>query len=206
VNFALSEKENFTYNGYCQPDRNMIEIVFLNDWRLELYFYREATTFIFNHVFLYYKLNGPRFPYSLHEGAQSEVYDYVYINSTLLQSYTCMTGIRIDLGEVVIHMKELRVEPFFNKRPNAGFDSEIKCIGDERLIVRNNINNAWSILLAVVFFSLIFCCCVLFIVLKARNDRNSDKKNPYDSVKTSPLPQETLDEEDVDNKSWVRRV
>jgi hypothetical protein len=175
----------------------MIEINFLNDWRLELYFYRESTTFIFNHVFLYYKISGARFPYSMHEGAQSEVYDVVYINSTLLQSYTCMTGIRIDLGEVVIYMKELRVEPFFNKRPNSAFDTEVKCLGDEKLIIRNNINNVWSIIMAVIFFGLIVCCCGLFIYLKARNDQNSDKKGPYKSVK----PPGQIDEE-----SWVRRV
>lgn len=154
----------------------MIELSFLNDWRLELYFYKQSTTFLFNHVVLYYKLNGPLFPYSTHNEAQSEVYDDVFINSTLSKSYTCLSGIQIDLGEVVIYLKNLRLEPFFNKRPNLPFDSEILCPGDIKPDEDGNISNFWFLVGASVVAGLVCFLCTLFVCLGCK------KRDEYQNI------------------------
>ena len=102
VEFQLLESDNVSYTGYCQPEKSVIEVAFLNDWRLELYFNKLATTFLFNHVVLYYKLSGMLFPDSMHNGAQAEVYEVAYINSTLHRLFECRAGVRVELGEITM--------------------------------------------------------------------------------------------------------
>ncbi len=165
VNFTLHQSDNFSYTGYCEPNRNMIELSFLNDWRLEFYFYKDASRFLFKHVVLYYKLNPPLFPNAVHDGAQSEVYDFIYINSSLSKSYVCMSGIHIDLGEIKIQLKNLTVEPFFNKRPNQEFDSAEVCANDLPPTPNIFSENFWIFMFAGVVILLIIFSCVIYIVI-----------------------------------------
>lgn len=180
VEFNLIEADNFTYTGYCQQDKTMIEITFLNDWRLELYFYKMSSVFIFNHVVLFYKLSGQLFPESIHDGAQSEVYDTTYINSTLQKSYSCKHGIRVDLDEVTIFFRNLRIEPHFNKRPNQPFENELTCEADHYKWSSSD-TNAWLISLGV-FFGFLILCCFLFIYCKLKTNQNELNNKYYDSM------------------------
>ena len=180
IEFNLVESDNFTYTGYCQPDKTMIEIMFLNDWRLELYFYKMPTTFLFNHVVLYYKLSGQLFPESIHDGAQSEVYDIAYINSSLQKSYSCKHGFRVDLDEVSIYFKNFHIEPHFNNRPNQPFEHEITCEADHFKWSSTD-TNAWLISLAV-FFCFLILCCFLFIYCKLKTNRNESDNKRYDPM------------------------
>lgn len=130
MNISLSDSDISSYTGFCQIDRNQIEIVFLDEWRLEFFFYRTNETYVFNHVVLYYKLDGPLFPNSIHHGAQSEIYDSTFVNSSLSHSFRCNSGISIDLKEVKIYLINFKLEAFFDKRPNLPFDEEIVCQAD----------------------------------------------------------------------------
>jgi hypothetical protein len=210
---VLSENDNFSFTGQCQPDGSKIEITFLNDWHLELYFYKESqTSFIFNHVVLYYKINGALFPNSLHQGAQSEVYETAFINSTTLKSYSCQTGLRIDLGEVVILMRDVRVEPHFNRRPNQNFDPNdyVMCEVDKSLPVKNTMRNIGVVMIVLAFFLPICCCCGLFVFLKARNskkyqDDEKKKMGVYEKVTTTIRPSLPPINNDDDNETWWKR-
>ena len=173
----LSEADNFTYFGECQPDRNMIEIVFLNEWRLELYFYKTQETFLFNHVVLYYTLSGPRFPYSIDDGAQSEVYDYVYINSTLSKSYKCLSGITIELGDITILLKNLIIEPFFNKRPNLPFDASNVCPNDSPTPPNQSNEGLLILVILLIIVSIIVFCCGLFICIRWKKSHRQHHPN-----------------------------
>lgn len=187
--------DNFTYSGYCQPDRNMIELAFLDDWRLELYFYKANTTFLFNHVVLYYKLSGPLFPYSIHNGAQSEVYDFVFINSTITNhSYACNTGIRIDLGEVIIYLKNLRVQPFFDKRPNLPFDPELFCSGDIIPEPAADLSNPTFLIIFAVLVAFVSLCCLLFVCLHLRNSQQRKPKTFSNKKRTDSLDSSLIKE------------
>ena len=131
----------------------MIELSFLDNWRLELYFYKLSHTFLFNHVVLYFKLTGKYWPGSVHNGAQSEIYDHTFINSTIQKAYECKNGLRIDLGEVTLTMKNIRIEPFFNKRPNIEFEDKVTCHQDDEQIEAENNNNYWLFFISLFFSS-----------------------------------------------------
>lgn len=148
----------------------MIEVYFLNDWRLELYFYREPTTFLFNHVVLYYKLTGDLFPNSIHNGAQSEIYDSTFINSTLFKSYRCFAGIEVDLSEVKIYLRNLTLEPFFNKRPNLPFDPAEVCPQDNQSPVNDSNRNLIVLIVIATILALLVGCCTWFICYKVTSE------------------------------------
>jgi hypothetical protein len=174
VNFTLNDQNTFKYFGACSAERNMIEFEFLNDWNLKFYFYKvNNKSFVFNHVVLYYKFAGPLYPYSTHKGAQSEIYDTVFINSSLHHSYTCQSGIRMDLGNVILYLENLKVQPFFNKRANALFDAELVCAGDHPPPDPSSSYSIWLIILVV---SIILICLILFIVFRVMSDDSRNKK------------------------------
>lgn len=213
TNFVLfnltDESNNFTYTGFCQKDRINIEITFLQNWRLEFYFYKEESTFLLKHVILYYKLTGPLFPHSLHEGGQSEVYDYPFVNSTLHKSYKCNEGLQIDLGEVTLHMKHLLIEPFFdNRRTPHHFDAQHVCLGDlEKPPEASWENSIILILLGGLLFVIAFSC-VFFMYLKFTSKSKSD----YNIIsKAVEVKKRNLDDDDMVksaewHEEWVRRV
>lgn len=171
VNFTLTERDNFTFTGLCRPEKNMIELQFLNEWRLELYFYRTPETFLFNHVVLYYKLSGSNlFPGAVHAGAQSELYDFTFINSTISKSYKCISGIEIDLSEVKISLRNLTLEPFFNKRPNLPLDPAEECPQDQHAPVYNDSSSMWILAAIALVLALAIVSCTWFICYKIRSD------------------------------------
>ena len=171
VNFTLTQRDNFTFTGLCRPEKNMIELQFLMDWRLELYFYRTPETFLFNHVVLYYRLSGSDlFPGASHAGAQSELYDSTFINSTISRSFKCISGIEIDLSEVKIYMRNLTLEPFFNKRPNLPLDPAEECAGDRQAPVQNDMSGFWILFSVFVILAITIASCTWFICYKIRSD------------------------------------
>lgn len=174
VNFTLTERDNFTFTGLCGRDKNMIELQFLMDWRLELYFYRipeTSETFLFNHVVLYYRLSGSDiFPGAVHAGAQSELYDSTFINSSISKSYRCISGVEIDLSEVKIYLRNLTLEPFFNKRPNLPFDPAEECPGDREAPVHNDTSTLWILIAIAVIIAITVISCTWFICYKIRSD------------------------------------
>ena len=188
VNFNLSEAENFTYQGLCQPDRVNIEITFLNNWRLDLFFNKKDSVFLFNHVILFYKLTGPQFPNSLHEGGQSEVYEYSFVNSSLNQSYECTNGVTIDLGEVTLYMRHMRIEPFFGNRHIARFDTEnqVRCERDFKQ--SEGFGRDIGLIIGMISLMLGVCligCCV-FCVKRCKRTTNEDGYNKMHRKKQPP--------------------
>ena len=179
VNFNLSESLNFTYAGFCQQDRVNIEINFLDTWRLEFFFYKEESIFLFNHIILYYKLNGPLFPNSLHEGGQSEVYDYIFVNSSTAQSYVCDKGVTIELGEVTLYMRHLRIEPYFDNRIGTRFATEFVCAKDLDAHEHNSHESLITIIVIVIIVLIMVFCCAGFVYVKCnpeKNNRSTKKK------------------------------
>ena len=202
VNFTLNELSNFTYSAYCSLERSVIELHFANDWHLEFYFYKSKATFLFNHVVLFYKFAGPLFPRSAHNGAQSEVYDFAFINSSLTRPYVCITGVSMRLGDVTLVMRNLRVEPFFlsglNRRPAASggagsgsqqqpslgpaqpmvFDSEVLCANDMRLLMAESADAVptWIIALSVVAAVLFAVVCLVFVVLRVVSEDAEEQR------------------------------
>ena len=166
----------------CSPDRNLIEFEFFDDWNLKFYFYKlNNKSFVFNHVVLYYKFSGSLYPNSLHNGAQSEIYDEPFINSSLHQSYSCKSGIRIELGNVLLHMYNIRVQPFFNKRPGLPFDSEVICAADRPPPETSSSLGFW---IFGIIASTLFVLVVLFIFFRV----TSDDKTNENKVKTEYSP------------------
>lgn len=172
VNFTLTERDNFTFTGLCRPEKNMLELQFLQDWRLELYFYRAPETFLFNHVVLYYKLSGADqlFPGAIHAGAQSELYDSTFINSSISRSYRCISGLEIDLSEVKIYVRNLTLEPFFNKRPNLPLDPAIECPQDRHAPTDGDATSMWVLISIAAVLGLGILLCTWFIFYKVRTD------------------------------------
>jgi hypothetical protein len=155
----------------------MFELILLDDWRLEMYFIKVNRSFIFNNVVFYYKLSGELFPYSTHKGAQSEIYNEILFNSSLAHSYVCLSGIKINMGDIIIHMNNLRLQPFFNKRPNAPFDAEIACKND---IIKSTTTNSLDYILIIIgiFLVIFIVSCTLFIVSRCfKNHRDQQKQN-----------------------------
>lgn len=169
---------NFKYYGTCSQDQNLIEFEFLNNWNLKLYLYKVNNTYLFNHVTLYYKFAEPLFPNSNHNGAQAEIYDKVFINASLSHSFVCKKGIRIDLGNVVLLIQNLRIEPFFNQRDSYEFDKAIICEQDNPPMDAASMYSIW---LTVFIFGIIVICFVLFIVFRVSSDDSTSKrKTPHD--------------------------
>ena len=201
---------------------------FLDEWRLDFYFYKDESTFLFKHVILYYKLQGTLFPNSFHEGGQSEVYDFAFINSTLSKSYKCNAGIHIELGEVSLYMKHVIIEPFFNARRNPHiFEVENVCIGD----LENPANfslESWILSIVLgLFVAVIICSCLVFMCLKFKSrskrgykgvdgeevernttskenttSHNNKRKSSYNRNKSEKINSTELDWGD----EWIRRV
>jgi hypothetical protein len=171
--FNLTDQDNFTYTGFCQQDRINIEMEFLDDWRLEFFFNKDESTFLFKHVILYYKLQGPLFPNSLDEGGQSEIYDYPFVNSSLNKTYKCNSGIHIELGDVTLYMKNVIIEPFFDTRriPHA-FDLENVCFGDLEKPADNSIENIILICLIAGLIVIVLGSCIGFMCMKIRSRSN----------------------------------
>ncbi|RNA36895.1 lysosome-associated membrane glyco 2-like isoform X2 [Brachionus plicatilis] len=191
VNFSIGESDISSYTGFCQKERNQIEIIFLNEWRLEFYFYRTNETYLFDHVVLYYKLDGALFPDSIHHGAQSEVYDYTFVNSTLSHSFRCNSGILIDLGEVKIDLVNFKVEAFFDKRPNLPFDEEIVCEADKEPL--SQIFQGWLyIFAALIAFLVVISTLYLFMIHRshAKKIKREQRSDPFEIADN----QENLDE------------
>jgi len=177
TNFTMENLSNFTYTGLCtaNSERVTLEIDFENDWRLELYFYKINQTFLFNHIVLYYKFAGPLFPNSLHKGAQSEIYDFAFINSTIDKSYVCNSGLIIDLGNVLLSMQNIKIDPYFKQKPNKIFESEISCPNDNPMAEAQINNSIWIqvIIIALVLISIVF---ILFVAFRICDSCNTDKK------------------------------
>lgn len=183
INFTLPFN-NFTFNGYCSEDRNSFELYFLNDWRLEFYFYKSNTSYFFNHIVLYYSFNGPLFPNSIHKGAQSEVYDHTFANATLQTSIQCESGYKIDMGEVIIRLSDVHMQAFFNKRPNLPFDNATVCPNDNPPDVLNNTNIMIPIVVFSVFVALIVASCAIYIYIKAKRSYEGVATDTTDAVTT----------------------
>lgn len=178
VSFSLSDRDNFTYTGYCRADKSVVELKFLNEWRLELYFNRESTNhFVFKHVVLYYKLTGTRFPNSIHNGAQSEVYESVFVNSTMSKAYQCLSGVEIDLNEVIIHIRNLRIEPFFSKRPNVPFESEVVCSPDLPKFTSDYSTQLWILGIIVCSVLVFVFCCGWYVCYKLKFNKSYQPVN-----------------------------
>lgn len=180
VNFSLSDSDISSYTGFCQKNRNQIEIVFLNEWRLELYFSRANGTYLFDHVVLYYKLDGALFPDSIHHGAQSEIYDFIFVNSSLYHSYRCHTGVIIDLENIKINLINFKVEAFFDKRPNLPFDEEIVCKADTEPI--STVFKGWLyITAALIAFLVIVSTFYLFMIHRSHKKKiNELESDPFE--------------------------
>ena len=134
---------------------------------------------MFNHITLYYKFSEPFFPNSNHNGAQAEIYDTIFINSSLSNSFVCEKGIRVDLGKVILYIKNLRVEPFFNKRESYEFDQETHCSQDNPSVDSTNVYSIW---LTIMVIGIIVICFILFIVFRISSDDTASKRKiPYDS-------------------------
>lgn len=192
VNFSLSDSDISSYTGFCQKNRNQIEIVFLNEWRLEFFFSRTNDTYLFDHVVLYYKLDGALFPDSIHHGAQSEIYDFTFVNSSLFHSYRCNSGVLIDLENIKINLINFKVEAFFDKRPNLPFDEEIVCKADTEPIP--TVFKSWVYIIAgFVAFVVIVCTFFLFMI------HRSVKKNINRELESDPF--EIADNQEDFNES-----
>ena len=152
----------------------MLEISFLKSWRLGLFFYKVNSTFLFNHGFLYYNLSETLSSASVvHSGAQAEVYDELFINSSLSHAFTCNSGIKIEFGDVTVHIKNLRLQPFFNRRPNANFDSEIVCTNDDPNINVSGSISIWFFVF-IISISLVILCCISFVIIRVQRDDSSN--------------------------------
>jgi hypothetical protein len=182
---------NFTYTGLCtaNSDRASIEIDFFNDWRLEFYFYKlNNNTFLFNHVVFYYKFTGKLFPDSLHKGAQSEIYDLMFINSTADKSYICQSGIIMDLGNVMLTLRNFRIEPYFDKRPNQPFEHEISCPSDQNQAAELSASNSVWIVTLIIFLAIISIVFILFIAFRIQsNEYDIDSKDQSKDEKIEGL-------------------
>lgn len=185
VNFTLNDLNNFKYFGTCSPNRNLIEFRFLNDWNLKLYFYKQNQTFIFNHVVLYYKFTDPLYPNANHNGAQAEIYDKTFINTSLTNSFVCKNGLRIDLGAVVLNIRNLRVEPFFSKRESYAFDAEQICPQDNPPVDSTSTYTIW---LTIIIVGIIVICFILFIVFRVSSGDDprtttTNNKKDYNNIR-----------------------
>jgi len=173
----MENLSNFTYTGLCtaNSEKVTLEIDFENDWRLELYFYKINQTFLFNHIVLYYKFAGPLFPNSLHKGAQSEIYDFAFINSTIDKSYVCNSGLNIDLGSVLLSMQNIRIDPYFKQKPNKIFESEVSCPNDNPMAEAQINNYSWNltIIMVLVLIGIFF---ILFVAFRVSDSRKTGKK------------------------------
>ena len=131
--------------------------------------------FLFNHGYLYYNLSEPFFSNSVHSGAQAEVYDEIFINSSLSRAYTCTSGIKIEFGDVVVFIQNLKLQPFFNKKPNLSFDTELVCPEDDPNSDISGTNSIWII---VFFISIlmVLLCCILFVIIRVQRDEGSINK------------------------------
>ena len=134
---------------------------------------------------MYYKLDGPLFPGSIHHGAQSETYDKTFINSSLSKSFRCNSGLRIDLGEIVINLPNFRVEPFFNKRPNLPFDDEIICTGD--IVPQPSVLDQFKWVLYVIAGFLAFAILVGTCFLCCKNSEKTKKRTTDDLEQNEKL-------------------
>lgn len=110
---------------------------------------------------MYYQFTGDLFPNAIHFGAHSEIFDYSFFNSSIGTSFTCNSGIFIDLDDVKINMTQIQVQPFFYKPPYFPYDQEIKCSAD---IPDNPDKNKGSIVLPTVIGA---CVLLLFFVVIA---------------------------------------
>lgn len=162
---------------------------FLDDWRLEFFFNKDESIFLFKHVILYYKLQGSLFPNSLDEGGQSEIYDYPFVNSSLNKTYKCNSGIHIELGDVTLHMKNVIIEPFFDTRriPHS-FDSENVCFGDLEKPADNSIENIILICLIAGLIVIVLGSCIGFMCMKIRSRSNEG----YQRAESSPSEKKTF--------------
>ncbi len=176
----MNDLNHFKYYGSCSPERNVIEFDFLNDWNLKLYFYKRNESFIFNHVVLFYKFDEPLYPHAHHNGAQAEIYDKIYINSSLTSSFACKNGLTINLGNVILHIKNLRVEPFFSRRDSYAFDREVICDLDNP---PEDTSNFWTIWLTALIIAIIVICFIFFIVFRISSDIETRPKREYNSIK-----------------------
>lgn len=181
VNFTLNDLDNFKYFGTCGTERNLIEFEFLNDWNLKLYFYKSNNSYIFNHVVLYYKFIEPLYPHANHNGAQAEIYNRIFINTSLTNSFVCKNGIRIDLGNVILYLQNLQVEPFFDKRDSYAFDRAVVCSQDKPPVDSTSMRTIW---LTILIVGIIVVCFILFIVFRVSSDdtaKNQNKKREFNS-------------------------
>ena len=86
-------------------------------------------------------------------------------------------------------MRNVRVEPFFNKRPNTPFDPEAiaSCLAD-RPPANDDDVRIWLISISV-FFTLLLLCCFLFVYLKCKNPHRVQLAKgsfEYDAIGSKP--------------------
>ena len=70
------------------------------------------------------------------------------------------------MGEVIIRMVDVRMQAFFNKRPNLPFDNATVCPNDNPPDVLNNTNIMIPIVVFSVFSAAILLSCIIYIVIK----------------------------------------
>ena len=94
----------------------------------------------------------------------------MFINSTIAKAFRCLAGIQIDLSEVTLYVRQLTLEPFFNKRPSMPLDPAEQCLQD-RLPLRDAADGSVWILVAVAaVLAIAICSCTWFICYKIRSD------------------------------------
>ena len=119
----------------------------------------------------------------MHKGAQSEIYDLLFINSTADKSYVCQSGIIMDLGNIVLTLRNLRIEPYFDKKPNQPFENEISCPSDQNQAAELTASNSVWIVTLVIFLCVISIVFILFIAFRIKDDEYSNVETK--DVKTS---------------------
>lgn len=105
----------------------------------------------------------------------AEIYDKTFINVSLSNSFTCMNGIKIDLGNVVLYIQNLHLQPFFTKQDSYEFGPEIICHQDLPPDEEPSTFSIWVIILIVI---VILICFVLFVVFRISSD-DTRSKNRY---------------------------
>ncbi|CAF0896941.1 unnamed protein product, partial [Brachionus calyciflorus] len=186
INQVNITPNDIIHTGTCQKERNQIQFMFLDNWRLEFYFYKTNDSYLFNHVVLYYQLDSVLFPNSTTHGARSEVYDNIYINSSLSKSYRCYSGLKIDLGdgEIIINLFNFKIEAFFNKRPNLPFDEEVLCPND--IVPQPSVLDSvkWWLYVVAIFSGILILASTCFVccVHKEKKKEKSRDSDPFENV------------------------
>lgn len=132
----------------------------------------------------------------MHKGAQSEIYDLTFINSTLDRSFVCSAGIRIDLGNIVLLLQHLRIEPYFDKKPNPIFEFEATCPSDNPLLDELS-NSHWTVII-VIFTIIVSFVLLTFVFFRLKQSREGKDYGIVASKDQKDIV-DTIDHKDLEN-------